>query len=357
MSSRAERIDWSQLWYPGPKHVFSEAELDRAGRDLPSRTLVAVLLANIALMAMALLQAAPPELTARLTALLAGLVAAGMTQGLALWKRPTRSGLAKRGALLVGLFWLLYFGISLRLTDPVQRRWIVSLCAGGLFLVNIGLWFVVSFRAHQIESRLRERDEHDRALAMAHQLAAAQIQPHFLFNSLAALQHWVQVKDDRAAPLLDALTGFLRATLPLFDQRLLRLGDEAEAAQRYLAVMRLRLGERLRAQVQIDPAAADTLIPPGVLLTLVENAVEHGVQPSLHGAEVAVTARRQGQVLTIEVSDTGVGLPASAGASEGVGLANSRTRLQQAFGPAASLSLQPGPSGGCLARVHIPLQT
>ena len=160
------------------------------------------------------------------------------------------------GLALLGLFWLFYLGFSLRMPDPTLRRWVVGLSAGGLFLLSLGFWFVVSFRAHQIESRLRELDERDRAIAMAHQLAAAQIQPHFLFNSLAALQHWVQAKDDRAAPLLEALTGFLRATLPLFDQRLLRLADEAEAAQRYLAVMQLRLGERLRYRVQIEPAAA-----------------------------------------------------------------------------------------------------
>jgi hypothetical protein len=111
------------------------------------------------------------------------------------------------------------------------------------------------FCAHQIEARLRELAEQQRALDMARQLAAAQIQPHFLYNALASLQHWVQAKDDRAAPMLAALTGFLRATLPLFNRERLALGDEAEAARQYLAVMQLRLGERLRASVTIDPAA------------------------------------------------------------------------------------------------------
>jgi signal transduction histidine kinase len=347
-----DRIDWSQLWYPGPKRVFTDAELARAGGQRPSRTLVAVLLANIAIMAFGLLQAAPPEITARLSALLVGLAAAGLSQGLLLWKRPTRRGLMWHGLALLGLFWLFYLGFSLRMPDPTLRRWVVGLSAGGLFLLSLGFWFVVSFRAHQIESRLRELDERDRAIAMAHQLAAAQIQPHFLFNSLAALQHWVQAKDDRAAPLLEALTGFLRATLPLFDQRLLRLADEAEAAQRYLAVMQLRLGERLRYRVQIEPAAADVQMPPGVLLTLVENAVEHGVQPSLRGADVLVSARVDAHGMTLEVSDTGPGLP--PGFDEGTGLGNSRTRLQQACGAQATLTLQAGPEGGCLARVQMP---
>ena len=90
-------------------------------------------------------------------------------------------------------------------------------------LVSLGWWFLTLYRAHQIEGRLRELAERDRAVALAGQLMAAQIQPHFLFNSLASLQHWVQTQDPRAAPMLEALTDFLRATLPLFNRPALTL--------------------------------------------------------------------------------------------------------------------------------------
>jgi LytS/YehU family sensor histidine kinase len=301
------------------------------------------------------LQTAPAEVTARLTALLVGITAAGLSQGLALWHRPTRRGLMWRSMAIALLVLVVSLGLQWRMPDLAQRRWVMTAGAMCAFLATLGLWFVVAFRAHQIAARLRELDERDRAAAMAHQLAAAQIQPHFLFNSLAALQHWVQQKDDRAAPMLGALTGFLRATLPLFDRSLLRLGDEAAAVQRYLEVMGLRLGDRLRAVVRIDAAAADAMLPPGVLLTLVENAIEHGVLPSLSGAELSVRAQVEDAWLMLEVSDTGSGLIAEAG--EGVGLANSRARLRQACGESATLSLLPGPAGGCVARVRIPCRT
>jgi LytS/YehU family sensor histidine kinase len=188
---------------------------------------------------------------------------------------------------------------------------------------------------------------------MARQLAAAQIQPHFLFNSLASLQHWVQHKDDRAAPMLAALTAFLRATLPMFNRQRLALGDEAEAVRQYLAVMQMRLGERLRFSIAVEPAAAAAQVPPGLLLTLVENAVEHGVMPSLSGAEVQVQARTEAGQLRLTVRDTGPGLAPDA--ADGTGLANTRERLQQAYGAAAGLTLDNAPEGGCIARLHCPL--
>ena len=209
-----------------------------------------------------------------------------------------------------------------------------------------------------IEARLREIDERERAVGMALQLASAQIQPHFLFNSLASLLHWVQAKDDRAAPMLQALTGFLRATLPLFNQPRLALGDEAQAAAQYLEVMRLRLGDRLQYRLAIEPAAAGAQVPPGLLLTLAENAVEHGVMPSLRGASIEVTARRVGDELQLTVTDTGPGLPPERAdgkwPADGVGLANTRARLAQAFGARAGLSLANAPSGGCVAAIHLP---
>ncbi len=351
-------IDWSQLWYPGPTRVFTADELARAGADRPSRTLVMAALLNYLLLGAVLLQMAPPTATAVLTLVLAAGGLIGGQVALRLWRRPQRRGLmlwsiggafALALASLLGIHW---HGLP---RGSVERSWAVALLIGVNTTLMLGWWFVAVYRAHQIEARLREQAEQARALAMAGQLAAAQIQPHFLYNTLAALQHWVQAKDDRAAPMLAALTGFLRATLPLFNRPRLALGDEAAAVREYLEVMRLRLGERLRYTVDIEPAAAPVQVLPGLLLTLVENAVEHGVTPSLHGADVAVRARTEGDRVVIEVQDSGPGL--SPGAADGVGLANTRTRLAQAFGGRATLALDNASGGGCLARITAPLET
>ncbi len=349
-----DQIDWSQLWNPGPVRVFTAEELRLAAQDGPSRTLVMSVLINLALLAWVVLQVAPAPLTAVLTGLMAGGCVSVLALARRLWSRPERRLLARFNFALMGLGLVLGLAVALapRWADPAHERWVFGTVWMMAVVASLGLWFLAVFRSEQIAGRLREHAEREQAVEMARQLAAAQIQPHFLFNSLASLQHWVQAKDDRAAPMLEALTGFLRATLPLFNQARLRLGDEAEAVRRYLQVMQLRLGERLRFSIEIDPAAAELQVPPGVLLTLVENAVEHGVQASLHGAAVHVQARQEAGGTVLTVQDTGPGL--APGAAEGVGLGNSRARLAQAYGAQAALQLLPGDAGGCTARVVLP---
>ena len=353
-SSRPERIDWSQIWYPGPARRFTPEEMALAGGQTPSQTLVAASLINYAMLGFMLMQLAPASATAVLALNLAVTGVLGARGALALWRAPTRRGLSRW--TLLGVLALLGTAL-LQLHDMPRgsdlRAWTIGMSAIMGVLLSTVWWFITIYRAHQIEARLRELAEQQRALDMARQLAAAQIQPHFLYNALASLQHWVQAKDDRAAPLLTALTSFLRATLPLFNQQRLALGDEAQAVQQYLEVMRLRLGERLRYKVEIEPAAAAAQVPPGLLLTLVENAVEHGVMPALAGAEVQVRGQVQGGELLLSVHDTGPGLAPNT--PDGTGLANSRTRLAQAYGERASLQLANAPEGGCVARIRCPL--
>lgn len=360
-SRRADRVDWSQLLYPGPTRRFTADELAQAGDDAPSATLRAIAMVNYALLAFMVLQFAPAQATAPLTGVLAfvGLVTGWVS--LRLWRHPSRKALAWHSLLATaGTMAVVVLLANQVAGNPEVRRWVLGLGAGLAASLNTVWWFVTIYRAHQIEGRLREQAEQAQALDMARQLAAAQIQPHFLFNSLASLQHWVQSKDDRAAPMLQALTAYLRATLPLFNRERLALADELEAARQYLTVMQMRLGERLQVGVEVAPEALRAEVPPGLLLTLVENAVEHGVMPSLGPVRVEIAAQLQAQAgaptqVRLQVHDDGPGLPASP--QEGVGLRNTRARLAQAFGPEAQLQLQAGPAGGCLARLNFPLRT
>ncbi len=356
-TTRPDRVDWSQVWYPGPTRVFSDEELARAGGERPGQTLVMAAMVNYALLGFMLMQFAPPAATAALTLVLALCGLIGWQGALRLWRRPTRRGLGLWtffGVLATMLVSVLAVELKGLAEGSMPRAWTLGAGAVLALLLSVVWWFVAIYRAHRIEGRLRELAEQQRALDMARQLAAAQIQPHFLYNALAALQHWVQAKDDRAAPMLAALTGFLRATLPLFNQQRLALGDEAEAVRQYLSVMALRLGDRLRWTVDVEATAARAALPPGLLLTLVENAVEHGVQPALAGAEVRVQARATGGRVQLTVRDTGPGL--APGAGDGVGLSNSRARLAQAFGGRATLRLENAPDGGCLATLDMPLE-
>ena len=170
-----------------------------------------------------------------------------------------------------------------------------------------------------------------------------QIQPHFIFNTLSAVQHWVDSGDARAGPLLRSLTAFLRGSTELLSRDTVRLGDELAMVGHYLDIMQARLGDRLDRKLTIDAQLNDQQLPPGLLLTLVENAVEHGISAALNGGCVSVAAQAQPGGWCVVVHDDGAGLP--AGWTEGVGLANSRQRLAHHFGARAQLAVratQPG---------------
>lgn len=347
-------IDWSQLWYPGPKRAYTADEMACAGSDAPSRTLQAVASINFATMAFVVLQVTPPAQTARMSAALLALAVVAVATGRWLWWRPWRRPLMQAQLVVTAVMLLMAVGLRWRLPDRADREAVtLTLVIGSAALVVL-LWFLVAWRAQQIESRLREQAEREQAIEMARRLAAAQLEPHFLFNSLASLQHWVQTKDDRAAPLLAALTGYLRATLPMFKRPLLAVGEELQAVEQYLQVMQARMGTRLAWRLDVEPALHALPVPPGVLLTLVENAVVHGLEPKLGGGELVVRGRRLGTQAQIEVVDNGPG-PA-AGMQEGVGLCNVRQRLALSCDAAAVLRLDAAPGGGFRARLTLPLQ-
>jgi signal transduction histidine kinase len=368
------RIDWSQLWYPGPRRMFTPAELARAGGDPPSRTFVVMLVINLAVLALVLMWSAPAGEGPRVAGLLVAIFMGAYQGAMRLWRRPSRRLLLQVSMWALPLFLAFAFGLKWRMDAGPARDWLFFSGWAAFVAGVIGFWFVTVYRAQQIEARLRELDERDRAVALARQLATAQVKPHFMFNTLASLQHWVDTGDKRAGPMLQSLTAYLRATLPLFERPELTLAQELEAVQRYLEVMQARWGARLRWQVQADDDAAlrDAALPPGALLTLVENAVEHGVGARLGGGEVSVSACRRGDgQVQVDVRDDGPGCANEAGASSpanpssaapssphpssgGLGLANTRARMAQAFGEAARLSLSHHPEGGCLARLEWP---
>lgn len=203
-------------------------------------------------------------------------------------------------------------------------------------------------------ARLRlvaERDASARAAAEADlRLLQAQIHPHFVFNTLATLQHWVDRRDERAGPLLRELTGFLRRSTEMLGRPAVPLADEAQAVRHYLAILSARLEGRLQGEVDIDPDLAQQPLPPGVVLTLVENAVAHGLEPKIGDGRLWLTARREpGGRWWLRVDDDGLGLADHA--QDRVGLANLRQRLRHHFGDRAHFSLQRRPEGGTRAQI------
>ncbi|MGH8686596.1 MAG: sensor histidine kinase [Burkholderiales bacterium] len=183
-------------------------------------------------------------------------------------------------------------------------------------------------------------------------LLQAQIEPHFLFNTLANLDALIATDPARAREMLRHLNDYLRATLASARRESNSLRDEFALLDNYLEVIAIRMGARLRFALALPAELAAVEVPPMLLQPLVENAVRHGIEPSVEGGTVTVAAREEGGKLVIEVADTGAGVPAAPGA--GVGLDNVRERLAAAFAGAARVEAGAKPSGGFVVTLTLP---
>lgn len=181
----------------------------------------------------------------------------------------------------------------------------------------------------------------------------AQIEPHFLFNTLANVQHLVDADPPRAAATLESLIVYLRAALPTMREEGSTLGRELAMAQAYLEIQKLRMGGRLSFSMAIPRPLESLRFPPMMLLTLVENALKHGIDPLQQGGHIGVAARCERERLIVEVADTGQGLSHSA--DDGVGLSNIRERLATLFGKSARLVLEENTPRGVVARIILPV--
>ena len=186
------------------------------------------------------------------------------------------------------------------------------------------------------------------------QVMRAQIEPHFLFNTLANVKRLAQMHVDDGTAMLDNLVRYLHAALPRMREDHTTLGQEAELARAYLEVLRIRIGERLRFAIDISSDIRTQQFPPMMLLTLVENAIKHGIDPSACGGTIVFSAHRHGNGFVVSVADTGVGFGAVVTGGTGVGLANTRSRLAALYSNNASLDLTANEPTGVVATVYVP---
>lgn len=205
--------------------------------------------------------------------------------------------------------------------------------------------------------------------AAEHQLRLleSQLEPHMLFNTLANLRVLIALDSDRAQLMLDHLIAFLRSTLSASRVPLHPLAQEFARVADYLALMKVRMGDRLQEELTLPADLAPHPVPPMLLQPLVENAIKHGLEPHVDGGRLVVAARSEPGWLVLSVRDTGVGLsmaPAgqdhrsASGAAGGFGTSQVRERLATQYGPMARLSLQAADDdhgGGTIAEVRLPL--
>jgi signal transduction histidine kinase len=234
---------------------------------------------------------------------------------------------------------------------------------GGLLLWNYSLATLVVL-AHHFAERSRGAaaalgDAEMRRIGLEREVASArlallqaQVEPHFIFNALANVRRLMRTDADAGRTLLTDLLRYLEEALPRLRDEHTTLGREAELVRAYLAVHQVRMGPRLRTEIDVPPELADRNVPPMVLLTLVENALKHGLQPMVDGGSVQVRARLGDGRLVLTVADTGRGM--GSGLGHGTGLANVRARLKQMYGAEASLALAVNEPQGVVATITLP---
>jgi hypothetical protein len=209
----------------------------------------------------------------------------------------------------------------------------------------------------QLALQRSQLDRHAADVRLA--VLTAQVEPHFLFNTLANIQALVETGSPRAAAVLASLIAYLKATMPRLDDGDVQLGREIALVRSYLELMQLRMPDRLRFQVECEPQLTAWPCPPMLLLTLVENAVRHGIDPSETGGLIEVRATRattrepgrESDVVHLMVRDDGVGMGESA--VPGTGLKNVRERLTAFYGAAARLELTEIEPHGLMAEVLV----
>ena len=237
-------------------------------------------------------------------------------------------------------------------TCGISRQLLLSLLAIAWFLTHN---YLLKHAIAQTIARHDAEREHANQLEIAStlRLLKAQIEPHFLFNTLGLVQHLAEPTAPQAAALTADLIKFLRATIESLRADTITLQNDCATCDAYLKIMQARLPRRLSYEVDCPPELLQFRLPSALLLTLVENAIKHGIEPSIEGGHVQIAAKRSDEQVIITVSDTGVGFGKHIG--HGLGLDHIRNRLALMYGDKAKLELEENETRGVIARLIFPV--
>jgi hypothetical protein len=265
-------------------------------------------------------------------------------------------------------------GAALAPLTPAERAQIREKVTGDLWRIGVGAGLILIFiplfiltvvskffidrsRAAQrlAELKRKEAEYHRMSQQVTEaKLSAlqAQVEPHFLYNTLASVQALTEVDPQRANEMTGHLIQYLRNALPKMRESVSTVGQEVELVRAYLNILQMRMGKRLTFAIEVPPELNDLALPPLMLPSLVENAIKHGLEPQREGGEVRISAELVGETLRVVVADTGRGFGETVGA--GVGLANIRERLAAMYGDRARLTLDAREPRGVVATIELP---
>ncbi len=279
---------------------------------------------------------------------------------------PVLVGGAALGSLLSCVVWLFaHPGAMVSWNQAALQSWqpfVYGIIFAGIAVVKD---FVASERgiSRRAQQRLllQQQEGAKQAAEAQLRLLQAQIEPHFLLNTLANVRSLVKRDTARATVMLDHLSDYLHVALPRMRQTHSTLAREAQLSESFLSIMQIRMGVRLTFRFDIPADLGAITFPPMLLQTLVENSVKHGLEPSSEGGEIIVIAQHlqalEGARCKVVVTDTGIGFGRANTSGTGIGLANIRERLQSLFGTNASLEISANAPHGVVATLIIPIES
>ena len=247
--------------------------------------------------------------------------------------------------------------------NDTQKFIVGSAAFGALSVLFLLMLIARAFagRAAKGEQRAVIAESRERSESYARQLAEArlmvmraQVEPHFLFNTLAHVQALQEIDPPQAGHMLERLISYLRAAMPTMRETTSTLGREVEVVTAYLDLLKIRMGERLNYTISVPPELNAISLPPTMIATLVENAIKHGLEPKREGGTIAVQVRQVGEHIEILVADNGLGLGGADTGGTGIGLANTRERLKMLYGDTGELVVEPNAPAGVRALLRVP---
>jgi len=252
---------------------------------------------------------------------------------------------------------LIVYGLGLLLAAMLNRPhpFFLFLVVSAIIKIVAGGKRRADLAARQATQRAETEQLERTAVEARMQALQAQIEPHFLFNTLGSIDQLIQTDPPRASRMQQSLIRYLRSALPeMRDGRRPTLGQQVDLSRAFLDIMSVRMEERLEATIDVPEGLRSAVFPSMMLQTLVENAIKHGLEPRAEGGKVEIGARIVDGQLTVHVLDNGVGFAPKS--DDGVGLANVRERLKALYGARAELVISVPPTGGTCATIKVPYE-
>ncbi len=242
-----------------------------------------------------------------------------------------------------------WFGWSSWEGAQLRSSVLITLMAG----IAGSYYFYTVNKSAYLERKMGEARRHASEAQL--KLLESQLEPHMLFNTLANLRVLIGADPPRAQQMLDHVVAYLRATLNASRAPTHSLQAEFDRLRDYLELMAIRMGPRLAYTLDLPPELAQQAVPTLLLQPLVENSIQHGLEPKVEGGRITVSARRDGDALVLQVADTGVGSPNAPAPGKGFGLTQVRERLLTLYGPAAAIDFAAEPGQGACATARLPI--